>query len=308
MAFALVAGGTAAMVFTACSSAEGGRLAIDRDAVEAHCADGMCTFAGTVAEACAAERYTADVRVQSDASVPLPNMDGLDANLLSVHLVYTGGGAAELPRVGSAAACGAELAWYLDDPSAPSRVMICNAAGNGALASVLYVDVLAGCPAKEFGAPPGGGFPGTGGGPGTGGPGTGGSPGTGGPGTGGSTGFPPGTGGGTGFPPGTGGNTGFPPGTGGGGNGEQNGGGFPPGTGGTGNGGSGFPPGTGGSTGFPPGTGGNTGFPPGTGGSTGFPPGTGGSTGFPPGTGGSTGFPPGTGGWGGGDQNGEQRG
>jgi hypothetical protein len=297
MAFALVAGGTAAMVLTACSSAEGERLAIDRDAVEAHCADGMCTFAGTVAEACAAERYTADVRVQSDASVPLPNMDGLDANLLSVHLVYTGGGSAELPRVGSAAACGAELAWYLDDPSVPSRVMICNAAGNGALASVLYVDVLAGCPAKEFGAPPGGGFPGTGGGPGTGGPGTGGNTGFP-PGTGGSTGFPPGTGGGSGFPPGTGGNTGFPPGTGGGGNGEQNGGGFPPGTGGTGNGGSGFPPGTGGSTGFPPGTGG----------STGFPPGSGGSTGFPPGTGGSTGFPPGTGGWGGGDQNGEQRG
>lgn len=61
--------------------------------------------------------------------IPQPETGALDYD--EVNVQYTPEGASQpviVPRVGGPAECGSEIAWYYDDPAAPTQVVMCPAA------------------------------------------------------------------------------------------------------------------------------------------------------------------------------------
>lgn len=61
--------------------------------------------------------------------IPQPDMGTLDHD--EVNVQYTPEGASQptiVPRVGGLAECGSEIAWYYDDPAAPTQIVMCPAA------------------------------------------------------------------------------------------------------------------------------------------------------------------------------------
>jgi hypothetical protein len=83
-----------------------------------------------------------------DFPVPTSTTSGMaiDPHLINVN--YTPGGGSEVPLglVASADDCGAQQAWYYDDPATPSRIILCPAACDTVSADeAAVIDILAGC-------------------------------------------------------------------------------------------------------------------------------------------------------------------
>jgi hypothetical protein len=85
-----------------------------------------------------------------ELSIPTPAGGGtIDHGLVNV-ILEGDGVSTTLPKVSDAAACGAESAWYYDDPQSPTKVLLCPSACEAAQALVGpgksgKIDVLFGC-------------------------------------------------------------------------------------------------------------------------------------------------------------------
>jgi len=64
-----------------------------------------------------------------------------------VNVVHTpaGGAGMTLPRVMSAAACGAAQGWYYDDPAAPTRILLCPGTCDSVDSTAGRIDIALGC-------------------------------------------------------------------------------------------------------------------------------------------------------------------
>jgi hypothetical protein len=60
-------------------------------------------------------------------NIPPPSMGQLDYNLVNVQFTPDGDAAKVVPKVGSAAECGANAGWYYDNPAAPAKIVLCDA-------------------------------------------------------------------------------------------------------------------------------------------------------------------------------------
>jgi hypothetical protein len=81
---------------------------------------------------------------------PLPSSTtsgmAIDPRLINVNYTPTGGMEVLLGLVPSAADCGAEQAWYYDDPANPTRILLCPSACSTVTAdSGAAISILAGC-------------------------------------------------------------------------------------------------------------------------------------------------------------------
>lgn len=57
-----------------------------------------------------------------------PSGSALDPNRVNIEVVTSSAAARTLPRASGKDACGSEIAWYYDDPAAPSRISMCPSA------------------------------------------------------------------------------------------------------------------------------------------------------------------------------------
>lgn len=75
---------------------------------------------------------------------PPPSGESLDANKVNVSFTAAAGGEETFPRVDSPAACGANAAWYYDNPASPSKVIMCPSACTK-IATGGSMDIAFGC-------------------------------------------------------------------------------------------------------------------------------------------------------------------
>lgn len=83
-----------------------------------------------------------------DFPVPSSTSSGMaiDPSLINVNFTTTAGGEVELGLVASAAECGAQQAWYYDDPMMPTRILLCPAACSAVTGDAnASIAILAGC-------------------------------------------------------------------------------------------------------------------------------------------------------------------
>jgi hypothetical protein len=76
---------------------------------------------------------------------PKPGMD-VDLSFINVNFTPSGGTPATLAQVANESACGDQPAWYYDDPSTPSRIVLCPTACTTVTADgMAKLDILLGC-------------------------------------------------------------------------------------------------------------------------------------------------------------------
>jgi len=83
-----------------------------------------------------------------DLDVPMNDERGMeiDPHLINVNYTSGSGMPQELGYVGSAAECGNEQAWYFDNPTAPTKILLCDAACATVKADQMAtLEILAGC-------------------------------------------------------------------------------------------------------------------------------------------------------------------
>jgi len=74
-----------------------------------------------------AQAVVKTAKLSCSIDIPMPMAGMLDPNQVNVEL-HTMKGDTVLPRVDGAAQCGADAAWYYDDPKNPKQVLLCPAA------------------------------------------------------------------------------------------------------------------------------------------------------------------------------------
>jgi hypothetical protein len=87
-------------------------------------------------------------KLSCDLAIPVPATGSLDPTAVNVQI--SGATTTLVPKVASAAACGAGLGWYYDSDTAPTKIVLCPAACDLANTSagpgkVGRIDVLFGC-------------------------------------------------------------------------------------------------------------------------------------------------------------------
>lgn len=83
-----------------------------------------------------------------DLDVPMNDERGMeiDPHLINVNYTSGSGMPQELGYVGSAAECGSDLAWYFDNPTNPTKILLCDAACTTVKADQMAtLEILAGC-------------------------------------------------------------------------------------------------------------------------------------------------------------------
>jgi hypothetical protein len=82
-----------------------------------------------------------------DFPVPTATSSGMDIDPHLINVNYTSGGMEiELGLVGSEAECGAQQAWYYDDPTSPTRIILCPGTCSSITSDITAeIEILAGC-------------------------------------------------------------------------------------------------------------------------------------------------------------------
>ncbi len=88
-------------------------------------------------------------KLSCEFAIPTPPVGQLDPNQVNVALVSSGV-STYLPGVGSAAGCGMDGGWYYDNPTAPTKLILCQASCDAAQAMIGpgkpgSIEVLFGC-------------------------------------------------------------------------------------------------------------------------------------------------------------------
>ncbi|HWZ93465.1 MAG TPA: vWA domain-containing protein, partial [Polyangiaceae bacterium] len=95
-----------------------------------------------------------EIRVFSlpcDYAIPMPEAGTVDPAKVNVQFTPPGQASTVFPKVDNVAACDAtQPTWYYDDPSAPTRVVMCPAACNALHQNSAKIDILFGCTTEVF--------------------------------------------------------------------------------------------------------------------------------------------------------------
>ncbi len=86
--------------------------------------------------------------ITCDFAVPTSTATGdeIDPHLINVNYTAAGGADVELGLVADASACGAEQAWYYDNPDMPTRIILCPSACTTITGDPMaQIQILAGC-------------------------------------------------------------------------------------------------------------------------------------------------------------------
>ena len=88
-------------------------------------------------------------RIACELAIPQPDGGALDPNAVNVRVTDGTSPAVVVPRVANEAACGSAAGWYYDDPTTPTKVILCSASCDAAQskggATPPKIEVLFGC-------------------------------------------------------------------------------------------------------------------------------------------------------------------